>query len=262
MSNCPRISRICENHSTIILDTNTLIHYMKYLSTTKYEERNFREILNDFSQLIRLISNQCSYGRLFASELVLNREYKGTFIYEVRFLNNLSRTYQRRFTDLIETNLKIRRIQQDELSDLRPIANNFSSQRHLSPIDNRDLSLLIGALEEINEHPNWRFLIVTGDDSFRKFVSYVKAQNQIILAGTTFNTSNINGVIFLTYLTHLFKCCQYNELKEFRIDILMREIFGKEERVQKRKLIEYNKWIFEVYGPALLEKQSIGVCTN
>ena len=261
MPYCSRIRKNCENRCITIVDTNAFIHYMQYLSETKYSRSDFNHILGNFRNLINVISNNCSSGKLFASGLVLKEEYKKTFIFKVEFLNNLDRVYQSKFIQILEDNLKTREVNKKSLKSLKAIADKFSARRRSSSIDVRDLSLLLVALEEIKDHPNWKFLIVSGDDSFRKFISNIKSRREINLAGKRFNTFNVNGVILLTYLAHLFKCCQYNDLKDFRLDILKRVIEHKNVRVKNRKLEKYNKWIFEVFGPIYKEKDSLGVCT-
>lgn len=130
----------------------------------------------------------------------------------------------------------------------------------MSEIDYRDLSFLLGALEEINLHHNYKYLIVTGDDSFRKFVAHVKAQRRISLAGQVYQTRNVNGIMLLTHLTHLYKCCHYDDLREFRRFMLKKETEGKPKRVKIRKRIKYEDWIFDVFEPVIAEKTSLGVC--
>jgi len=261
MGRCRRIRNIiCENRRNIIIDTNALIHYTQYLSETKYSNTEYHDIFRDFRTLFNIIIMQCSYRNLIASEIVLREEYQKTFITEVRFLNELDTYYQTRFTNVITDNLQTRMIDRNVLAALRPIADDFSRRRRSAHIDNRDLSLLLAALEELKDHPGWNFLIITGDDSFRRFIPYIKRLNQITLAGTTYMTSNINGTILLTLLTHLFTCCQFNEIFELRKDIFIRETKGRGDNVIRRKTNIYNKWYDKVYLPAVVKKRNYGVC--
>ena len=270
---CPRINRDCPNRCSTIMDTNALIHYMQYLSETKYSRENYpseqefrrrhyHDILNDFRNVFSGIKADCSFGRFFASNLGIDEEYKGTFLYEVRFLNNLGASYQRNFLDILLNGINSHNVDRDALRDLKIKADNFTRNpnRRLSEIDYRDLSFLLGALEEINLHRNYKYLIVTGDDSFRKFVAHVKAQRRISLAGQVYLTRNVNGIMLLTHLTHLYKCCHYDDLREFRRFMLKKEIEGKPKRVKIRKRIKYEDWIFDVFEPAITEKTSLGVC--
>jgi len=260
MARCRRINDNCENRRSIIIDTNALIHYTQYLSETKYSDTDYHEIFRDFRDLFNTIKMQCSYRKFFVSEKVLREEYHNTFIAEVKFLNELDYYYQTRFIDVIIHNLRTRNIHRNLLTALRPIADEYSRLRRSDHIDNRDLSLLLAALEELKDHPRWNFLIVTGDDSFRRFIPYIKNLNQITLAGTTYMTSNLNGTILLTLLTHLFTCCQFNEVCELRQDIFKRETEGKDDNIFRRKAIIYNKWYEDVYLPAVERKQNYGVC--
>ena len=202
MARCRRINDNCENRRSIIIDTNALIHYTQYLSETKYSDTDYHEIFRDFRDLFNTIKMQCSYRKFFVSEKVLREEYHNTFIAEVKFLNELDYYYQTRFIDVIIHNLRTRNIHRNLLTALRPIADEYSRLRRSDHIDNRDLSLLLAALEELKDHPRWNFLIVTGDDSFRRFIPYIKNLNQITLAGTTYMTSNLNGTILLSPLNH------------------------------------------------------------
>ena len=268
---CPRINRDCPNRCSTIMDTNALIHYMQYLSETKYgpqnypseeeyHRRHYNDILNDFRNIFTGIKADCSFGRFFASNLGIEREYKGTFIFEVRFLNNLHRTYQQNFLNVLLNRIRRRTVNRNALRDLKSKADAFSRQRNLSVIDDRDLSFLLGALEEIKIQSNHKYLIVTGDDSFRRFIAHVKSQGQITLAGQVYQTRNINGIMLLTQLTHLYKCCHYDDLREFRRFMLKKETEGKPKRVMNRKRIKYEDWIFDVFEPAIVEKTNLGAC--
>jgi len=260
MVRCRRINDNCENRRSIIIDTNALIHYTQYLSETKYSDTDYHKIFRDFRDLFNTIKMQCSYRKFFASEKVLREEYHNTFVVEVKFLNELNYYYQTRFTNVITDNLQTRMIDRNVLTALRPIADEFSRRRRSAHIDNRDLSLLLAALEELKDHPRWNFLIITGDDSFRRFIRYIKLLNQIRFAGRTYMTSYINVTILLTLLTHLFTCCQFNEIFELRKDIFVRETKGRGDNVIRRKTNIYNKWYDKVYLPAVVKKRNYGVC--
>lgn len=268
---CPRINRDCPNRCSTIIDTNALIHYMQYLSESKYrlekypskqeyKRRHYIDILKDFRNLITGIKVDCSFGSLFASNLSIEKEYKGTFIFEVKFLNNLHTSYQKDFLDILLDNIRNRTVNRNALAALKIEADVFSRKRKLSEIDYRDLSFLMGALEEIQSNPSHNYLIVSGDDSFRKFVAHIKSKGQIKLVGHNFQTKNVNGIILLTHLTHLYKCCHYDDLREFRKFMLEKETEGKEERVIIRKRLKYEDWIFDVFEPAIVEKTSLAVC--
>jgi len=268
---CPRINRDCPNRCGTIIDTNALIHYMQYLSESKYrlekypsekeyKRRHYIDILKDFRNLFTGIKADCSFGSFFASNLGIEKEYKGTFIFRVKFLNNLHSPYQRNFLNVLLNNIRSRTVNKNALAALKIEADVFSRNRGLSEIDYRDLSFLMGALEEIQSKPNHNYLIVSGDDSFRKFVAHIKSKGQISLTGHIYHTRNVNGIILLTHLTHLYKCCNYDDLREFRKFMLKKELEGREDRVKIRKRLKYEDWIFDVFEPAIAEKTSLGVC--
>ena len=258
---CQRISDHCQNKNSILLDTNVLIHYMQYLSENKYNPPKYRFILNDFRNLINTIRNQCSFGSLLTSEMVHNHEYRGTFLYEVQYLNSLAAHFQEQFLQIIETDLSIKTVNNNALRDLRPIADNFSNRRNLSRIGDNDLSLLLTALEELLTHRSWKFLIVTNDDSFRKFVAYIKSLNSLLLTHINYQTFEVNSVTLLTFLTSLFTCCLFNDLLGFKTILYNIETSGREERVKKRKQIEYREWKNKIYNTAKSKKISLGVCS-
>lgn len=104
MPYCDRVDGECQNKQNIILDTNTLIKFLQYLSGREGHS-DYYHVLTDFKEFIETVSGLCSNGCIHSSERVLNIEYKGTLLRKVRFLNRLSASYKRNFTSIVESRL-------------------------------------------------------------------------------------------------------------------------------------------------------------
>lgn len=257
---CDRTKNQCKNRCLIIVDTNFFLNILTYI--IKFKTQSFREILDEFVEVLSLISACSIDNKIHCSKKVFD-ELTRTIFSKIPRLRGLDQATQTMIIKLLKKILSVQEVSEEIITELKAFSDEIMHDE--TKVGEDDLSLFGLALEKFNVNNGSFSIIVTDDSDFYDVVNELKQKNPLTVVGKSYTNLEIVPILSLTFLTPIYTCCQFNGLKKYFTIVFEHSLTIKDEDKKERKLRGIAHWWLNDFEEAIIKKQEnkvVGICES